>query len=195
MADTWKGRSSGWLAAPTAGKGFGIRAAAYLLDVVVIFALHLVMSYVTSFVISMVVFLLGLNVVLDVRTPVWLSLAIGVINTLVYFGVFETLYGASPGKALLRLRVVMEDGSPCTWQAALARGALRFWDGFLLGVPGMVSMHEPLHQRTGDKLAHTLVIAASDPMIHSQRDWVWFLAALGLYLLWQAAVNVLSLLS
>jgi uncharacterized RDD family membrane protein YckC len=193
MADTWEATSSSQVATPIEGKGFGIRAAAYLVDVSAIFTLNLIMSYVMSFVIGMVLFLLGILVAFDARMNLWLSLAIGVVNTLVYFGVFETLYGASPGKAVLRMRVVMEDGSPCTWQAALVRGAFRFWDGLLLGVPGMASMQAPLNQRSGDQYAHTLVLDASHASIQSQRDWIWFLAALALYLLWQAVVNVLSM--
>lgn len=192
MADTWEAASSIQSAAHMEGKGFGIRAAAYLLDAIAIFALDLIMGYVVSFVIGMVLFLLGIMVALDARMNLWVNLAIGVVNSLVYFGLFEALYGASPGKAYLRMRVVMEDGSPCTWKAALVRGVLRFWDGFMLGIPGMASMQAPLNQRTGDQYAHTLVLAASNPAIQDQRDWIGFLAALGLYLLWQAFVNVLS---
>lgn len=193
MVDTWEATSSSQVAAQMEGKGFGIRAAAYIVDAFAIFTLNLIMSYVMSFVIGMVLFLVGIIVAFDTRMNLWLSLAIGVVNTLVYFGVFETLCGASPGKALLRMRVVMEDGSPCTWQAALVRGVFRFWDGFLFGIPGMASMQAPLNQRTGDQYAHTLVLDASHPSIQSQREWIWFLAALALYLLWQAVVNVVSM--
>lgn len=194
MADTWKASSYSQPAAQLQGKGFSIRAAAYILDVAALFAINLMMSYVVAFVIGMVVFLLGATVAIDKRINLWLNLSIGVINTLVYFGVFEVLFGASPGKAILRLRVVMEDGSPCTWRAALVRGVLRFWDGFMLGIPGMGSMQPPLNQRSGDRYARTLVLDVSNPTIQIRRNWTWFMAALALYLFWQAVVDVLLIL-
>lgn len=170
------------------GKGFGIRAGAYILDIIAINLINLVMSYVVGFVIGVILFMMGLDVSTGEQTNRLLDFLIGAINMLIYFTIFEALFGASPGKAILRMRVVMEDGSPCTWIAAFKRGVLRFWDGFFFAVPALMSMKEPLQQRTGDRQAHTLVLDARDSHVQEMREWIWFLVALALYLLSNAII-------
>jgi uncharacterized RDD family membrane protein YckC len=78
-----------------------------------------------------------------------------------YMVLFEALnQGRSPGKQLLGLCVVHEDGTPVSWGAALLRNLLRFVDmlplGYACGL--LASLVSPRFQRLGDLAAGTLVI-------------------------------------
>ncbi len=82
-----------------------------------------------------------------------------------YFIVFEWLWnGQTPGKRLLKLRVIREDGRPITLWEALARNLLRIFDavpGFILPVYsiGLITIFmSGRDQRIGDMFAGTVVI-------------------------------------
>jgi len=82
-----------------------------------------------------------------------------------YFIIFEWLWnGQTPGKRLMKLRVIREDGRPITLWETVARNLLRIFDaipGFLLPVYsiGLVSIFlSSRDQRIGDMFAGTVVI-------------------------------------
>ena len=82
-----------------------------------------------------------------------------------YFVLFEWLWdGQTPGKRLLKLRVIREDGRPITLWEALARNLLRIFDavpGFVLPVYSVgliVIFLSSRDQRVGDMFAGTVVI-------------------------------------
>ncbi len=83
-----------------------------------------------------------------------------------YFVVFEWLWnGQTPGKRLMKLRVIREDGRPITLWEALARNLLRIFDSFpsIIVVPfysiGLISIFASSRdQRIGDLFAGTVVI-------------------------------------
>ena len=82
-----------------------------------------------------------------------------------YFIVFEWLWnGQTPGKRLLKLRVIRDDGRPLTLWEAIARNLLRICDavpGFILPVYSIgliVIFLSPRDQRVGDLFAGTVVI-------------------------------------
>lgn len=82
-----------------------------------------------------------------------------------YFVFFEWLWnGQTPGKRLLKLRVIREDGRPITLWEALARNLLRIFDaipGFVLPVYsiGLISIFASgRDQRIGDMFAGTVVV-------------------------------------
>jgi len=82
-----------------------------------------------------------------------------------YFIFFEWLWnGQTPGKRLLKLRVIREDGRPITLWEALARNLLRIFDavpGFVLPVysVGLITIFmSNRDQRIGDMFAGTVVI-------------------------------------
>jgi uncharacterized RDD family membrane protein YckC len=118
----------------------------------------------------------------DEESTQCLDIVTALIIGAVYFAVFEWLYGATPGKAVLGMRVVRENGEPCSLGPAFTRALLRYVDGLLFGLPALATMKEPLHQRIGDKAAKTVVVSAQDPIIQQPRAWWWFLVAAGLYL-------------
>ena len=82
-----------------------------------------------------------------------------------YFILFEWLWdGQTPGKRLLKLRVIREDGRPITLWEAIARNLLRVFDaipGFLLPIYSVgliVIFLSNRDQRVGDIFAGTVVI-------------------------------------
>lgn len=82
-----------------------------------------------------------------------------------YFVFFEWLWnGQTPGKKLLKLRVIREDGRPITLWEALARNLLRIFDavpGFVLPVysVGLITIFlSSRDQRVGDMFAGTVVV-------------------------------------
>jgi tetratricopeptide (TPR) repeat protein len=172
--------------APSEGKRFGIRAASYLID----WVMHYISSWVAGFLagVAVVMLLLLFNKPGAVSylgqglEPGWPFTIAGVMLSVVYFALFEWLYGATPGKLVLGMRVVGQDGGRCSAKAALVRGLLRYWDAFFFCVPALVTMEAPLQQRVGDKAARTMVVGSKDPGIRERREWGWFLVAAGILL-------------
>jgi len=84
----------------------------------------------------------------------------GFVVAFVYFVVMEAIFGATIGKLMLNLRVVMAaNGSSIGWQAAMVRNVLRIIDGFAFYLVGFVLICAwDKRQRLGDKLAGTVVI-------------------------------------
>ncbi len=82
-----------------------------------------------------------------------------------YFIFFEWLWnGQTPGKRLLKLRVIREDGRPVTLWEAIARNLLRIFDavpGFVLPVYsiGLITIFlSSRDRRIGDMFAGTVVV-------------------------------------
>lgn len=82
-----------------------------------------------------------------------------------YFILFEWLWnGQTPGKRLLKLRVIREDGRPLTIWEAITRNLVRICDaipGFIIPVYslGLIAIFlSPRDQRLGDIFAGTVVI-------------------------------------
>jgi uncharacterized RDD family membrane protein YckC len=185
------------------GKRFDIRAGAYLIDWVIHIGVSYAIAYLVLVLFSIIytantgdepvqsfqnnqwLYLIFSQVVYFLSigwlgaTPGWLFL---IISEMLYFSVFEWLYGATPGKLILKMRVVREDGSRCSLGQAVVRGVLRLWDGFFFGWVATQRMEEPLQQRYGDRLAHTLVVGSQDPVIKRPRAGRWFVAAVLAYL-------------
>ncbi|HKO99748.1 MAG TPA: RDD family protein [Pyrinomonadaceae bacterium] len=97
--------------------------------------------------------------------PKWLQAMLIVIVFLIiagYFSFFEWLWnGQTPGKRLLKLRVIREDGRPITFWEALVRNLLRTFD--MMPAPfysiGLISVFLSLSdQRVGDMVAGTVVV-------------------------------------
>lgn len=100
--------------------------------------------------------------------PKW-TIAISVLATFLifasYFILFEWLWnGQTPGKRLLKLRVIREDGRPITLWESVARNLLRIFDavpGFVVPIYsiGLITIFlSNRDQRVGDLFAGTVVI-------------------------------------
>jgi len=84
-----------------------------------------------------------------------------------YMVLFEVLrQGCSPGKQLMGLRVVQDDGRPIGWSASLIRNLLRFVDMLPFGYAfGAIScLQHPAFKRLGDLAAGTLVVYREQPV-------------------------------
>jgi uncharacterized RDD family membrane protein YckC len=165
---------------PLIGKPFGIRVAAYLIDYVLYFVAFLATSVVAGFIIGTIAALAGFGLTRKTGEPLSaynfiLSLMLG----LIYFVLFEWFYSASPGKLILKLRVVREDGTPPGLWASLVRGLFRYIDGLIFGIPAYFSMNKSgLRQRLGDRAAHTVVVSAEDARgLGKQKPWWGFVLA------------------
>jgi uncharacterized RDD family membrane protein YckC len=83
-----------------------------------------------------------------------------------YMVLFEVLHqGRTPGKQIMGLRVVHDDGTPVGWSASLLRNLLRFVDMLPFGysVGAFACLQHPLFKRLGDLAAGTLVIYRDAP--------------------------------
>ena len=118
-----------------------------------------------------------------------MDFVMSLILNVIYFTIFETLYGASPGKIILGMRVVQMNGQPCSIGKAFVRAMMRFIDGFIFGAIAAVNMKPPFQQRPGDKLASTIVVDSDNPLIQVQRPW-WMALIAGLIYCFLAAIGV-----
>ena len=102
------------------------------------------------------------------EAPKWMIAIMIIILFLIfagYFIFFEWIWnGQTPGKRLLKLRVIRDDGRPITLWEAIARNLLRIFDsvpGFLLPIYSVgliVIFLNKRDQRVGDIFAGTVVI-------------------------------------
>jgi uncharacterized RDD family membrane protein YckC len=165
-----------------AGKTFGIRAGAHIIDLVLYVVASFAIQFMVGIIIGIALAISGREFYFDEESTQWLNFVIGLIIGAVYFAVFEWLYGATLGKVILGMRVIRENGEPCSFGPAFTRALLRYVDGLFFGLPALATMKAPLQQRIGDKAAKTVVVSAQDPIIRQPRAWWWFLVAAGLYL-------------
>lgn len=99
------------------------------------------------------------------------SILIGFLTVFGYPVVCETLWGATPGKTVLGLRVITSEGGPVAFRHAAIRSALQIVDFFVvpLGVVAVVStLAGRRNQRLGDRLAGTLVVRSSSLSMRSR---------------------------
>lgn len=99
------------------------------------------------------------------NAPKWVKAVLIVIVFLIlsgYFAFFEWIWnGQTPGKRLLKLRVIREDGRPVTFWEASVRNLLRTLD--MMPAPfysiGLISLFvSSSDQRIGDMVAGTVVV-------------------------------------
>jgi uncharacterized RDD family membrane protein YckC len=110
----------------------------------------------------------------DLGPPLWYALA-SLLLVFLWFPGFETLWGRTPGKAALGLRVVSADGTPVRFQQAFLRAVVGLVDFLLVpvGVIAVVSvMLSSREQRLGDLAAGTLVVR--ERSAHPDVAAVWF---------------------
>lgn len=93
-----------------------------------------------------------------------------------YFVLFETWWsGQTPGKRMLGLRVLNEDGHPLDFRGALIRNILRVVD-FLPGfyfVGCLFILFHPQGRRVGDLTAGTIVIREGDANLGASGGFSW----------------------
>jgi uncharacterized RDD family membrane protein YckC len=76
-----------------------------------------------------------------------------------YYVVFTALYGATPGKMLLGIRVVKSDGSPVDWLTAFMREVVgKILSSLPLDLGFLWAFFHPKRQTWHDLIANTLVV-------------------------------------
>lgn len=84
---------------------------------------------------------------------------LGTASMIVGQGVFEGLYGSSPGKLILGMVILKDDGTVCDLKAGLIREAGFLIDMLFFGIVGIGSIvSSPRRQRRGDVMARTFVV-------------------------------------
>lgn len=122
--------------------GIGPRLVAVIIDGIILFIIEYILLTI-----------LGQN-------QAGLSYFIETVILVAYYTVMEATRGASVGKMVMGLRVVRQDGGPISWTESLIRNLLRIIDAlpFAYIVGAIIMSTNPLKQRLGDKVAHTVVI-------------------------------------
>ncbi len=84
------------------------------------------------------------------------------VGAMAFEMVCEAGHGSTPGKLLLGMTVVQEDGTFCRFIAALKRSIAYYLDALFFGAVGYMAMKSsPTEQRHGDKWAKTIVCKRS----------------------------------
>jgi len=160
--------------------GFGRRAAAQAIDLVVTYAL----AFATSFLIAMVAYVIAMMAGFDVEplidnmartTPgAWVFSFLAVT---MYHAVAEAMHGSTPGKMMLGITVRSAGGGFCGFGQALKRSVAFLVDSLFFGLPAWGSMRDsPLKQRIGDKWARTIVVRSRSLDAAERRTGLRFLA-------------------
>lgn len=178
---------------PLKGKRFAVRALAFFIDGVLQVISFLLVQCTTGLVLAILIAIIEAvakhRVQIDGKGVGGLFLVSCIVLGVLYFTFFEWQYGASPGKILLRMRVVRLSGSSLSFGTALVRSLYRILDSIGFGLIAWVKMKRPLYQRLGDLHTGTVVLSSRDPFIREFPPvWKFFLAA-GFYL---AATLVVS---
>lgn len=137
--------------------GLGSRAMAWLVDVTALGAVALVLYFGFTLLVQDPV-----EAVLAVSSTARAIAAVAAFVVLwVYWTAFEVAWhGQTPGKRLVRIRVVKADGSPVTVFESAVRNLLRFVDFLPACYPvGVITMLvDRRHRRLGDLLAGTVLV-------------------------------------
>lgn len=103
----------------------------------------------------------------------WLIMLIIFLFEWFYFTLFEgAMDGQTPGKKVMGIRVIRDNGTALTWNAAMVRNLLRAADGFLFNyIIGFVVMFcSRGFRRIGDHAAGTMVVYTA-PVVFFESGW------------------------
>ncbi|AGN01291.1 RDD domain-containing protein [Salinarchaeum sp. Harcht-Bsk1] len=127
--------------------GIGSRAVAVIVDTVVLFVVGYLIAMATGSTTGSGFALQGLPALL------WFGAGFA------YYIVLEAEYGQTPGKRLVGIEVVGEDGGPIDYQASVIRNVLRFVDALFFYLVGAILIWiSDEGQRLGDRVGDTYVV-------------------------------------
>lgn len=137
--------------------GIGSRFVAVLLDHLIQLGILLLMLFASAFLFGAIAN--RINILGKWFTAIFIALDFLAIWG--YFTLFEAFWnGQTPGKRVMKLRVIKDSGRQVTFFEALSRNLLRFVDYlpaiYLVGVVTMLCTKR--HQRLGDLAAGTIVV-------------------------------------
>ena len=119
--------------------------------------------------------------ILNAAGGLWIVLLVRFILDWFYHVFFDLFFrGQSPGKRLLGIRVVLNDGSPITAGASFLRNLLRFIDGYigLYLITFLCAAASPAFRRPGDWAAGTLVIYTWQSQVPQYSDRMAWLSGI-----------------
>ncbi len=153
---------------PKLGAGFGIRAGAQIIDLIIHNVFGLGMGVLIGLFIGVYAGITGTPVItltskLQTNAPIGYLLAL--LGYVLYHMFCEGIHGATLGKLIFKIHVLKEDGSPASMGSAFIRSLAFYVDGILFGLVAAASMRSSaLQQRLGDKWAKTIVVERSSLM-------------------------------
>ena len=141
--------------------GFGKRAGARIIDFILHMGVALFVGVMMAFIIAVIGAMNGTDpepLLQKMTETTWASRLIALLGMLVFFTICEGLHGSTPGKLLLGLVVLREDGRPCSYSQAAGRSFAFLLDGFFFGLVGYNAMkNSATDQRYGDQWVGTVV--------------------------------------
>ena len=141
------------------GVGFWPRAAARLVDLIVHYAIAASSGFLFALLAAVAALLQHRPTPLAHLQPnPGAILVTALLGYIAFQAGCEWIHGSTPGKLLLGMTVVQEDGSPCRFRPAIIRSFAYFVDGLFFGLIGYLNMQKTAQQqRHGDEWAHTVV--------------------------------------
>ncbi len=177
------------------GEKFISRAGAYIIDMIFNYLITYPVNYLLSFILAFIATLVKIQYPSISSERSLADYGFALLLTFFYFTLFEWLCGATVGKYIMGMRVIMDDGQPCTLLAAFIRALLRFVDLLFFAIPAMLSMQAPLYKRIGDNAVHTIVVSSNSAFIKQPRSWRWFLLGILIFLPVRAIFTLLTVYS
>jgi uncharacterized RDD family membrane protein YckC len=162
--------------------GFGRRAAARLIDLVV----HLFVGLGSGIVIAILAYVVeGLTgrsaqtVLARLGSGGFQGFLLGMLGGFFYDTIMEGFDGSTMGKLIVGIMVLQETARPCTLKAAAKRSLLFFYDSLFFGLVAEHSMKQtPTQQRYGDHWAQTVVVRRRSAPPSSRHSFVRFVVVL-----------------
>jgi len=141
--------------------GFWRRAGGRIIDLVVHIVLGLVSGVLVGICAGVLAAVRGVpfqTLQAQMEPAAWVAFVSGILGSTFFQVIMEGWHGSSPGKLLLGMVVLQDDGRPCTMVQAWKRELAYFVDSLFLGAIAASQMSKsPLKKRLGDDWADTVV--------------------------------------
>jgi uncharacterized RDD family membrane protein YckC len=180
------------------GVGFWPRVGARVIDLVVHYLIALIAGFLFGIVVVVAARMAGQPPAMLFARRGQPGLALyffALLGSVAYETICEGWHGSTPGKLVLSMVVVQEDGTPCRPGPALIRSFAYFFDALFFGLIAYLAMNKtPQEQRHGDAWAHTIVAKRRDVPTQSLRGIDRFVVAFLFAAMADAALIMIGLL-
>lgn len=174
--------------------GFGPRFGARAIDLVITYVLAIVVATALGFFAGFTGNQPLIARLTDAASAA--TFAISLIASMAFYIAAESMHGSTPGKMVLGMRVVSEDGAACSFVQALKRSVGFLVDGLFFGLPAAATMSKSARQqRIGDTWAKTVVVKARSLQPEQRRSGALFAGALAAACLAYAVLAALSMIA
>jgi uncharacterized RDD family membrane protein YckC len=177
------------------GKGYGIRVLSYVIDFGFIYILNgfasLLFNVILYLAIEFIFPTLRIEYLNEGSRSDLTNLTIGIILMVIYFILFESMFGRSFAKLILGMIVINYEGRICSLCQAFVRAIHLPIDGFFFGLIALNNMRPPFQQRYGDKRAKTIVVSKRCQYVKETRSWWKFVIPLVLYIFISGIVQII----